>query len=278
MAARGGFDHNAQSLRIVTALESRYAGFDGLDLSWETLEGIVKHNGPVAHPLPFALSAYPDIEGLRLGTFASLEAQAAAVADDVAYNAHDVDDGLRSGAFASATCVPSPSRRRSSPRSNRHTVGLDERRMRHEIVRRLITFQIEDVIAQGYARLGDATLASAEDVRAAGRPVLTFSPPMAAAVNGLRAFLLERLYRHPAVLAAREDAKAKLVALFERLLDHPELMPDKWRREEDGGDPDPARRICDYVAGMTDGYAFHEHARLFGPASGTSGDTKAGFR
>lgn len=138
---------------------------------------------------------------------------------------------------------------------------LDPRRMRHEIVRRLITYQIEDVIAGGYAALEGDAIASAEDVRMAGRTLLAFSPSMADAVDGLRAFLFERLYHHPDVLAARDAAKNQLTAIFHRLLDRPTLMPDKWRRM---GDPDPARRICDYLAGMTDGYAFQEHARLFG--------------
>ena len=275
MMAHGGFDHNAQSLRIVTALENRYAGFDGLDLTWEALEGIVKHNGPVGRPLPYALAAYPAIEDLRLGTFASLEAQAAAVADDVAYNAHDVDDGLRSGAFGVEDLRSVPFAAAIIAEVEAAHERLDERRMRHEIVRRLITFQIEDVIASGYAALDDGTLTSVDDVRAAARPMLTFSPAMGAAVNGLRTFLQDRLYRHPSVLAVRNDAKAKLVALFKRLLDRPELMPDKWHHDEDGTGADPARRVCDYIAGMTDGFAFQEHARLLGAEEGATNDERA---
>ena len=278
MAAHGGFDHNAQSLRIVTALENRYAGFDGLDLTWETLEGIVKHNGPVARPLPFALAAYPHVEDLRLDTFASLEAQAAAVADDVAYNAHDVDDGLRSGAFGVDDLRAVPFAAAIVAEVEAAHGGLDERRMRHEIVRRLITFQIEDVIAGGYETLRDGSVGSVEAVRAALRPLLAFSPAMTEAVDGLRALLLERLYRHPAVLSVRDVAKGKLVAIFHRLLDRPELMPESWRRPPDREEIGPARRICDYVAGMTDGYAFQEHARLFGIEDGAPDDTKAEHR
>ena len=275
MAAHGGFDHNAQSLRIVTTLENRYAGFDGLDLTWETLEGIVKHNGPVARPLPYALAAYPNIEELRLDTFASLEAQAAAVADDVAYNAHDVDDGLRSGAFGVGDLRAVPFAAAIMAEVETSHGQLDERRMRHEIVRRLITFQIEDVIAGGHEALNGGSPTSVEAVRAAPGPILTFSPAMAAAVNELRTFLLGRLYRHPDVLAARNGAKVKLVALFDRLLDRPEAMPDKWQRDEGGTGADPARRVCDYIAGMTDGFAFHEHGRVVKAGALAMNDTRA---
>ncbi len=260
MRGRGGFDHNAQSLRIVTTLENHYAEFDGLDLTWETLEGIVKHNGPLTPPHAYGLTAYDGFEDLRPDTFASLEAQAAAVADDVAYNAHDVDDGLRSRAFTVDDLRTVPFVAAIIEEIERTYGSLSDRRMRHEIVRRLITYQIEDVIAVGYAELQTGDIRSVEDVRMAERCLLAFSDEMAAAVVDLKAFLFERLYRHPAVLVVRADAKAKLVEVFQRLLDRPALLPEKWRREDHN---DLARRICDYAAGMTDGYAFQEHARLF---------------
>ncbi len=259
MQGRGGFDHNAQSLRIVTTLENHYAKFDGLDLCWETLEGIVKHNGPLEPPYAYGLTAYEGFHELRAETFASLEAQAAAVADDVAYNAHDVDDGLRSGAFTADDLRTVPFAAAIMEEIERSYGSLSDRRMRHEIVRRLITYQIEDVIAVGFAALGRGDIRTVEDVRMAGRCLLSFSEEMSEAIVDLKAFLFERLYRHPEVLVVRADAKAKLTAVFHRLLDRPALLPEKWRREDD----DLARRICDYVAGMTDGYAFHEHTRLF---------------
>ena len=264
MAPYGGFDHNAQSLRIVTMLESRYAAFDGLDLTWETLEGVAKHNGPVTKPFPFALAAYPAIDTLRLETHASLEAQAAAIADDVAYNAHDVDDGLRSGAFTfdELRSVPFVAAIIAEIETLHGT--LDPQRLRHEIVRRLITYQIEDVIAGGYEALSGGGFQSVEDVRVAGRTLLSFSDAMAAATALLRRFLFAKLYRHPTVISTRDDAKARLGAVFDRLLDRPELLPDKWRRV---AEDDLARGICDYIAGMTDGYAFQQYDRFFGGAA-----------
>lgn len=265
MAPHEGFDHNAQSLRIVTALENRYAAFDGLDLTWEALEGLVKHNGPVPAPYAYGFRAYDGFEALRPDTHASLEAQAAAVADDVAYNAHDVDDGLRSGAFEADVLRAVPLVAALIEEIETLHGDLAPRRLRHEIVRRLITVQIEDVIATGHAALRDGAFASPEAVRGAGRTLIDFSPDMRPRVAELKAFLFARLYRHPSVLAVREDAKARLVDIFDALVDRPALLHEKWRRRLEAADAPPARAVCDYIAGMTDGYAFHEHERLFGP-------------
>jgi dGTPase len=276
MEGYGGFDHNAQSLRLVTRLERRYAGFDGLNLTWETLEGLVKHNGPLVdaggRPLaryarrgiPRAILDYQAQQDLELDSFASAEAQAAAVADDIAYNAHDIDDGLRAGLFdlADLESVPFLAEMLAEIRSAHP--GLERTRLIHELMRRVITRLVEDVIASGRTAFESGVFLSADDVRRAGRTLVGFSPAVAEADRVLKAFLFANMYRHPRVMAIRQAAAQVVRDLFRRFLDAPADMPAEWSADLAAGDEERrARRVADYIAGMTDLYALDEHRRLF---------------
>lgn len=274
LAGDGGFDHNAQSLRIVTLLEQRYAEFDGLNLSWETLEGLVKHNGPLTDPdgvpigpygergLPYALTAYPGWRDLDLGTYASLEAQCAAIADDIAYDAHDIDDGLRAGMISFAGLRDVPLVGDFLAAIDARYPGLEENRVINELTRRLITAMVEDVIATATAALGEVRPGSADEVRAAGRPLVTFSPRMAAVDRAVKGYLFPNLYRHPDVVRVRAGADRIVRELFARYLADPALLPDEWRCGT-ASEGSLSRRIGDYIAGMTDRFAIQEHRRLF---------------
>jgi dGTPase len=271
LADVGGFDHNAQSLRIVTDLERRYAEFDGLNLCWETLEGLVKHNGPLideaglpcgpyaGRGLPFALTAYPDWRGLALETHASLEAQCAAIADDIAYDAHDIDDGLRAGMIGIDGLRELPLLGEFLAHIDRTYPGLEANRVIHELTRRLITAMVEDVIAASSAAIAEAAPGSADEARAAGRPLVTFSSAMAGVDRAIKSYLFPNLYRHPQVVRVRQGADRIVRDLHARYLADPDLLPDEWRGDGEG----LARRIGDYIAGMTDRFAVQEHRRLF---------------
>jgi dGTPase len=276
LAACGGFDHNAQTLQVVTALERRYPAFDGLNLSWETLEGLVKHNGPLTlregtpvgpyreRGLPHAIAAYNRSQDLELWSFASAEAQIAAIADDIAYDAHDIDDGLRAALFVLEDLAGVPLIRDILADIRAQHPALDPSRVVHELVRRLITRMIEDVIAETGGRLRALAPRSADDVRHAKRPVGGFSPAMAEADRAIKGFLYPRMYRHSRIMRIMGDAERLVCALFERYLERPDDMPAEWAQIAEGGD-DAARlrHIADFIAGMTDRYALVEHARLF---------------
>jgi dGTPase len=276
LAACGGFDHNAQTLRVVTALEKRYPAFDGLNLSWETLEGLVKHNGPLTladgspigpyreRGLPHAIALHGRTQDLELWSFASAEAQIAAIADDIAYDAHDIDDGLRAGLFALEDLAEVPLIRDILRQIRKEHPTLDPSRPVHELVRRLITRMIEDVIAETDARLRALAPRSADDVRHAAHPVGAFSPAMAEADRAIKGFLYPRMYRHDRIMRIMGDAEGLVCALFARYLDRPDDMPAEWAQVVDGGDAAArSRHIADFIAGMTDRYALMEHARLF---------------
>ena len=276
LAACGGFDHNAQTLRVVTALEKRYPAFDGLNLSWETLEGLVKHNGPLTlrdgtptgpyreRALPHAIALHGGIQDLELWSFASAEAQIAAIADDIAYDAHDIDDGLRAGLFVLEDLADVPLIRDILGDIRHQHPALDPSRLAHELVRRLITQMIEDVIAETGRRLRALAPRSADDVRHAEHPVGAFSPAMAEADRAIKGFLYPRMYRHSRIMRIMGDAESLLRALFARYLEQPDDMPAEWADIVDRGDAAArARHIADFIAGMTDRYALMEHARLF---------------
>ncbi|MGS4883843.1 deoxyguanosinetriphosphate triphosphohydrolase [Roseibium sp. MB-4] len=276
MAPYGGFDHNAQSLRVVTHLEHRYAEFDGLNLAWETLEGLVKHNGPLVDDagaplgkfkngeLPFAIREYQKQQDLMLGTWPSAEAQAAAIADDIAYDAHDLDDGLRAGLFAIDDMREVPFLADILAEVDHKYPGLEETRRIHEIVRRSITRMVEDVIQEGVRNISELDPQSVEDVRAAGECLVGFSPAMTAAEKEVKRFLFARVYRHEDVLSVRRLVARVVRDLFARLLAEPDLMPAPWDKGlESLDETSRARRVCDYIAGMTDRYAIEEHRRLF---------------
>jgi dGTPase len=266
MAPWGGFDHNAQAIRIVTALERHYAEFDGLNLTWETLEGIAKHNGPVPAPVPQALADYVALHDLELHTHASAEAQVAAIADDVAYNHHDLHDGLRAGLFTEAELEALPVVGPAFAEVDRLYPGLAPMRRRHEALRRVFGAMVEDVIAVARANLAEAAPRSAAEVRALGRPVIAFSAPMAAAVQAMRAFLFGRLYRAKPVMDERARVGRVVQDLFALFLAEPAALPADWQADVAAA-PDRAglaRLVADYVAGMTDRFALAEHARLMG--------------
>src|SRR5246500_5451244 len=276
LAAYGGFDHNAQTLRVVTTLEKRYPAFDGLNLSWETLEGLVKHNGPLTlrdgcpigpyrdRGLPHAIALHGRIQDLELWSFASAEAQIAAIADDIAYDAHDIDDGLRAGLFALEDLAEVPRIRDILRQIRKEHPTLDPSRLVHELVRRLITQMIEDVTAETGARLRALAPRSADDVRHAAHPVGAFSPAMAEADRAIKGFLYPRMYRHDRIMRIMGDAERLVCALFARYLEQPDDMPAEWAQLVDSGDAAArSRHIADFIAGMTDRYALMEHARLF---------------
>jgi dGTPase len=268
----GGFDHNAQSLRIVTNLEKRYAEFDGLNLTWETLEGLVKHNGPLAdahgdgleHPVPAAILEYNAQNDLELARFASLEAQCAAIADDIAYNAHDIDDGLRSGLLTleALEAVPIIGDILRAVRQKYPT--LDDVRTSHEIVRRQITLMVEDVIRSAQANLQELHPQTPSDIHDAGRTLIGISAPLREDEKVLKGFLYKNLYFHESVVRVRKSAERIVRDLFDAYLADEQCMPEGWRESEKQGDTRAqARLVADFLSGMTDTYAVREHRRLF---------------
>jgi dGTPase len=276
LAHVGGFDHNAQTLRTVTALERRYAAFDGLNLTWETLEGLLKHNGPLTdrdgtpigryreHGLPHAIKEYEGVQELDLWSFSSAEAQVAALADDIAYDAHDIDDGLRAELFALDDLGEVPPAAVLIEEIRRTYPRLDSGRAGHELVRRLITRMIEDVIAETGARLSALAPRSVADVRNAKRQVGSFSAAMAEADRAIKGFLNPRMYRHPRVMGIMTDAEGVVCDLFNRYAATADEMPAEWAgRASLGDDATRLRTIADFIAGMTDRYAQIEHERLF---------------
>jgi dGTPase len=274
----GGFDHNAQTLRIVTLLEHRYPDFDGLNLTWESLEGIVKHNGPLTDPagnaigryqrrgVPVGIADFNRRYDLELWSFASLEAQVAAIADDIAYDAHDIDDGLRAGLFAIDDLKAMPlTAAMVSDIARRHPL-LDDDRRGAALVRELISCLITAVVSEAERRLADARPQSVDEVRRHGRGLIAFPPDAAEAEALIKAFLKQRMYRHPRVMRVMDEAETIVRDLFARYRDDPVALPAEWLPE--GGesrelDAERARRIGNFIAGMTDRFAITEHRRLF---------------
>jgi dGTPase len=276
MAGFGGFDHNAQALRIVTRLEARYAGFDGLNLTWEMLEGLVKHNGPLSdregrglgryasRGVPGAILDEDRAHDLWLWSHASAEAQVAAIADDVAYDAHDIDDGLRAGLFDLDDLRAVPFLGTILDEIDRLWPSLDRVRVVHELMRRVITRFVEDIIAESRRRLDRLAPRHADDIRRAGEPVVAFSAALADADRDIKRFLFPRMYRHPSVVRVRAQADQVVRDLFGRFMAEPASMPGEWTSGVEALDESKrARRVADYIAGMTDRYALLEHRRLF---------------
>jgi dGTPase len=272
----GGFDHNAQALRVVTELERHYAQFHGLNLTWETLEGLVKHNGPLADRagqpvgryrdsgIPAAIQAYQKRSDLELWSFASAEAQAAALADDIAYNAHDIDDGLRADLFDFADISQVPIVGAILREIDAAYPQLESPRRAHELVRRLITRMIEDVIGETSRRIGELKPRTSADIRSAQSPVVGFSREMEQGDKGIKGFLYPRMYRHPRVMQIMTEAESVVRNLFGHFLASPSDLPAGWGEGLSVDDEaSRMRRIADYIAGMTDRYALIEHARYF---------------
>ena len=264
MTPYGGFDHNAQAMRIVTKLERHYAEFDGLNLTWETLEGLAKHNGPVTGPLPLALDEVNTAWDLELSTYASAEAQVAAIADDVAYSHHDLHDGLRSGLFSEDDLKELPVTGPAFAEVDTLYPGLEKMRRRHEALRRVFGRMVEDVLAVAQNRLAAAQPKSAHEIRALGGTVIRFSKPMFQELKVVRSFLFTRMYRAPSVMIEREKVTTVINDLFPLFMQKPTLLPENWRSEIALATDETAlaRLVADYVAGMTDRFALQEHKRL----------------
>jgi len=266
MAPYGGFDHNAQAIRIVTRLERHYAEFDGLNLTWETLEGLAKHNGPVTGALPYALAEYNARHDLELGTHASAEAQVAAISDDVAYNHHDLHDGLRAELFSTDELAELPILEGCFAEVDRRYPGLNYYRRRHEALRRFFGVLVEDVIAVANRRIAEIAPESVTDVRMAGRSVIRFSDPVFADLKVVRRFLFERMYRAPEVVAMRTEVTRVIDSLFPFFMATPDQLPKQWRKdvEEAADETALARIVADYIAGMTDRFAIQCYERFTG--------------
>jgi dGTPase len=265
MKAYGGFDHNAQAIRIVTALEQHYAQFDGLNLTWECLEGIAKHNGPVPLPHPPALRDYNRQHDLELQSYASAEAQVAALADDVAYNNHDLHDGLRAGVFSDAQVEQLPIVGPAYAAVDRLYSGLDAHRRRHEALRRVFGVMVDDVIRTSAALLAQSGAVTAQDIRDLDYAVVQFSPELWKDLKVIRGFLFQNMYRAPRVVVQREHAATVVRDLFGVFMSNPGEMPGDWGVQISNL-PDTqarARLVSDYIAGMTDRFAQQEHDRLF---------------
>ena len=276
MKDHGGFEHNAQTLRIVTRLERRYAAFDGLNLTWEALEGLIKHSGPLLDDkgrplgkyaqrgLPLAVRAFIREHDFALTSWPSAEAQVAALADDIAYNAHDIDDGLRAGLFNIIDLGDLPLAGPALSKALALGADMERERLIHETVRRVISAMINDVIARSRRNAEKSRPRSPDDLRAMNRPLIAFSPQMAEDMRVVQVFLNRNMYRHPRVMDAMERAGRILRDLFEAYMNKPELLPRNWREHAlmhgESGFP---RQVCDYLAGMTDRYALEQHHRLF---------------
>jgi dGTPase len=273
----GGFDHNDQSLRVLTVLERRYPNFQGMNMTWETLEGVVKHNGPIigplasekhAGPLPTTLRMIQTLTDLRLDSFASVEAQIAALADDIAYNNHDVEDGLRAGFFTLDELAQIPLLKSVIEQARAQYPDITEHYIVYEVIREMIGAMVNDVLTEARKRLAALNPQSVEDVRNADHAMIAFSDEMLVQVDALRAFLWERMYRHYTVRRMRLKVSRIVKDLYDAFTSQHTLLPDNWqvRVLEAGGPMDElatARVVADYIAGMTDRYAIKEHGRLF---------------
>lgn len=266
MAPYGGFDHNAQAVKIVTSLERHYAEFDGLNLTWECLEGIAKHNGPVLGDIPYALADYVELHDLELHTHASAEAQVAALADDIAYNNHDLQDGLRAGLFSEADIQALPVIGPAFAEVDRIYPNLSQNRRKHEALRRVFGVMVADVIDTSRQLLEASGAMTVEDIRAYGAPVIAFSEGFLKDLNTIRKFLFSRMYRAPSVMEKRAQVTKVVEALFPLFMQRTDLLPMTWQ-DDIKQLPDEtavARKVSDYIAGMTDRYALMEYERLMG--------------
>jgi dGTPase len=264
----GGFDHNVQTFRVVTRLEHRYPRFEGLNLTWETLEGVIKHNGPVVDKLERpswrAIAEFDAEYDLRLSTWASAEAQVAALADDIAYNNHDVDDGVVAGLFELDEIAEVPLIGPHVRAARAEYPQCDAAIIRLEAVRRMIGAMVDDVLAETQRRVAAEKVAAPEDVRVLGHALISFSRDMVEDLSALRRFLMARMYRHWKVNRTRSQARRMLGEIFKLYMSEPEVLPAEWGRRAEGRDEaGRARVVCDYVAGMTDRFAIEEHRRLF---------------
>lgn len=266
MEPYGGFGHNAQAVKIVTNLERHYADFDGLNLTWETLEGIAKHNGPVTGALPYALAEYNARHDLELHTYASAEAQVAALADDIAYNNHDLHDGLRAELFSTDEIAELPILRDCFAAVDEKYPDLNYYRRRHEALRRFFGILVDDVMAVARKNLADLDPQTAQEIRDAGRPMVRFSDGLWQDLKVIRKFLFVRMYRAASVVVVRKDVTRKVKELFPLFMQRPDLLPKQWRKDvaDVKNETELARIVCDYIAGMTDRFALQQYDELLG--------------
>jgi dGTPase len=266
MQPYGGFDHNAQGVKIVTDLERHYAEFDGLNLTWETLEGLAKHNGPVIGDLPHALSDYNARHDLELHTHASAEAQVAALSDDIAYNNHDLHDGLRAGLFTQDDICELPIVGAAFAEVDRLYPTLDPSRRMHEALRRVFGVMVSDVIATSRENIAQSGVQTAQDIRDLGAPTVLFSKELWRDLKVIRIFLFTRMYRAPSVVEMRARVTSVVEELFPLFMQQTDLLPSEWRAdvERAQNETELARIVADYISGMTDRFAQQEHDRLIG--------------
>lgn len=265
----GGFDHNAQTLRILTLLEARYASFDGLNLTWEALEGIVKHNGPVKQP-PRAMKDYIGLQDLELNSYASAEAQIASLADDIAYNNHDIEDGLRAGFFTLEDLAGLPLLGDIIREVAETYPNISDRRQTHEVIRRMINRMVSDLIQQTQRNIKEYNIQSVDDIRWLKRPMAHFSDDMLQVNASIKSFLMKYMYRHFKVNRMTSKARRVIEELFNFFLHEPDCMPPAWYAQTDGaGTQKTAETAADFIAGMTDRFALEEHARIFDPMART---------
>jgi dGTPase len=262
MKPYGGFDHNAQAMRVVTLLESRYAGFDGLNLTWETLEGLAKHNGPLSKPPPY-IAEYDSRHKLDLHSQPGVEAQIASLADDIAYHSHDLDDGMRAGLFGPEEISHLPLVGEALAQARMASLDVPPPRLRHETIRRVINRLASDLVAETKRRIARLDPADCGAIRRARQPVVAFSPPMAEANHAIKEFLRARMYRHWRVNRMTAKARRLTDHLFGLLYDDASTLPDEWRgRAGEGDSKRVALTVADYIAGMTDRFAVEEYRRL----------------
>ena len=265
MKPYGGFDHNSQSLRIVTKLENRYAAFDGLNLTWEALEGLAKHNGPLRSPPPY-IAEYNALHPLDLHSHAGAEAQVAAMADDIAYHSHDLDDGMRAGLFGPDDVAHLPVVGAALALARRSSLDVPPPRLQHETIRRVINSFASDLTEETRRRIAALDPADADAIRHAKQPVVAFSPAMSEANHAIKDFLFAHMYRHWTVNRMTNKARRVTEALFGLLHGDTSILPDGWRAQ--AGEKDGLRAaltVADYIAGMTDRFALDEHRRLTDP-------------
>lgn len=265
----GGFDHNAQTLRILTQLETRYADFDGLNLTWETLEGLAKHNGPVIE-LPRAMQTYDGIDGLDLNSYASLEAQVSSLADDIAYNNHDIEDGLRAKLFTLDDLSELPMLGDIITQVMNNHPNIDRQRQTHEVIRRMINHMVGDLLAQVESNIKNNKIETVDDVRGLGQAIAHFSDEMQESHKAIKSFLMKNMYRHYKVNRMTSKAQRVVKELFDFFVNEPNCLPPWWHDLTDGANTqNTAIHVADFIAGMTDRFALEEHSRIFDPLAKT---------
>lgn len=264
MAGAGGFDHNGHTLRVLTEIEQPYPRWNGLNLTWETLEGLAKHNGPVRHP-GWALAEADAAMPLELSSWPSLEAQVAAIADDIAYDNHDIDDGLRAGLLTLDQLLAVPLVARTWDDVVRRHPDLPADRLARELVRSQIGVMVTDLIDETRRRIADGRVTSVDDVRAAGRALVGFSDDLRTEERDLKRFMYAQLYHHPLQLAAADAAHGVVAGLFAAYCATPDALPPSWRARLPASEPARSRHIADFIAGMTDRYAVTQYRRVVGP-------------